>query len=82
LLGLLVETSPITVNASAEAGDGALLGNVLTTALKTLDATPENLAELSTNINGILAKVVGHACYDPHAAVGAARARVSLRVAY
>jgi hypothetical protein len=59
LLGLVVETSPITVNASAEAGNGALLGNVLTTALKTLDATPQNLAQLSTNINGLLAKVVG-----------------------
>ena len=59
LLGLKLETSPITVNASAETGDGLLVGNVLTTALKTLDATPENLAELNTNINGILAKVVG-----------------------
>jgi hypothetical protein len=59
LLGLVLETSPITINASAEAGDGALLGNVLTTALKTLDATPQNLSELNTNINGILAKVVG-----------------------
>ena len=59
LLGLVLETSPITVNASAESGDGALLGNVLTTALKTLDATPENLSELNTSINSILAKVVG-----------------------
>ncbi len=59
LLGLVLETSPITVNASAEIGNGLLLGNVLTTALKTLDATPENLSELNTTINGILAKVVG-----------------------
>jgi hypothetical protein len=59
LLGLKLETSPITINASAETGDGLLVGNVLTTALKTLDATPENLSELNTNINGILAKVVG-----------------------
>ena len=59
LLGLVLETSPIVVNASAAAGDGALLGNVLTTALNTLDATPENLSELNTNINAILAKVVG-----------------------
>ena len=27
--------------------------------LDTLDATPENLAELNNNLNGILAKVVG-----------------------
>ncbi len=59
LLGLVLETSPITVNASAETGNGLLLGNVLTTALNTLDATPENLSELNTTINGILAKVVG-----------------------
>jgi hypothetical protein len=59
LLGLVVETSPITVNASAETGDGLLLGNVLTVALTTLGATPQNIAELNTNINEILAKVVG-----------------------
>jgi hypothetical protein len=59
LLGLVLETSPITVNAIAEVGDGNLLGNVLTTALKTLDATPENLSALSTNVNAVLAKVVG-----------------------
>ena len=59
LLGLVLETSPITVNASAQTGDGLLLGNVLTTALNTLGASPENLSELNTNINGTLAKVVG-----------------------
>jgi hypothetical protein len=59
LLGLMVETSPITVNASAHAGDGALLGNVLTTALKTLDATPQALSSLSTHVNAVLGKVVG-----------------------
>jgi hypothetical protein len=59
LLGLVLETSPITVNASATTGNGELLGNVLTTALKTLDATPQNLSALSTNINDVLAKVVG-----------------------
>ena len=41
LLGLLLQTSPITVNAIAETGDGLLLGNVLTTVLNTLDATPD-----------------------------------------
>jgi hypothetical protein len=59
LLGLKLETSPITVNASASTGDGLLLGNVLTTALKTIDATPQALSDLNTNIDAILAKVVG-----------------------
>jgi hypothetical protein len=59
LLGLVIETSPITVNASAQAGNGALLGNVLTTAVNTLGATPADIAELNTNINEVLAKVVG-----------------------
>ncbi|MBY0229061.1 MAG: hypothetical protein K2W96_07270 [Gemmataceae bacterium] len=59
LLGLQVETSPITVNADAEQGDGKLLGNVLTSLLGTLDATPEKVAQLNNTLNGVLARVVG-----------------------
>ncbi len=59
LLGLLVQTSPITVNATAQTGNGLLLGNILTVVLNTLDATPGNLTALSTNLNALLAKVVG-----------------------
>ncbi len=59
LLGLGLQTSPITVNATAQSGNGQLLGNVLTTALNTLDATPQNLADLSNNLNALLAQVVG-----------------------
>jgi hypothetical protein len=59
LLGLELKTEPITVNASADTGDGLLLGNVLTTALNTLDATPAELTELNGNVNGVLAEVVG-----------------------
>jgi hypothetical protein len=59
LLGLVLQTSAITVDATATTGNGLLLGNVLTTALNTLGATPENLAQLDTHINAILAKVVG-----------------------
>jgi hypothetical protein len=59
LLGLVVQTSPIVVDASAQTGSGLLLGNVLTTALHTLGATPQNLAQLNDHINAILAKVVG-----------------------
>ena len=59
LLGLVVETSPITVNADATEGDGKLLGNVLTSLLGTLDATPEKIAQLNNTLNGVLARVVG-----------------------
>jgi len=59
LLGLILKTTPITVNAAAQTGNGLLLGNVLTTVLNTLGATPANLTALSNNLNAVLAKVVG-----------------------
>ena len=59
LLGLKLETSPITVNANAQEGDGKLLGNVLTSLLGTLDATPDKVAQLNNTLNGVLARVVG-----------------------
>ncbi|HYH67793.1 MAG TPA: VCBS repeat-containing protein, partial [Urbifossiella sp.] len=59
LLGLNLQTDQINVNADAITGNGQLLGNVLTTLLNTLNATPENLTTLSNNINALLAKVVG-----------------------
>jgi hypothetical protein len=59
LLGLVLQSEPITVNATATDGDGLLLGNVLTSVLTTLDATPEELTRLNSTLNTILAKVVG-----------------------
>jgi hypothetical protein len=59
LLGLNLQTDQIDVNADAHTGDGLLLGNVLTTLLNTLNATPDQLTALSNNINTLLAKVVG-----------------------
>jgi hypothetical protein len=59
LLGLVLQTTQIQVNADAQTGDGLLLGNVLTTLLNTLGATPDQLTQLSNNLNGLLAKVVG-----------------------
>ncbi len=59
LLGLLLKTSPITVNAFDQTGDGNLLGNLLDSLLLTIDATPGNLTALSENLNALLAKVVG-----------------------
>ena len=59
LLGLLLKTSPITVNAFDQTGDGYLLGNFLNSLLLTIDATPGNLTALSQNLNALLAKVVG-----------------------
>jgi hypothetical protein len=56
---LLLKTDPITVNATASEGDGLLLGNLLKTALNTLGATQEELTRLNTNLNSVLAKVIG-----------------------
>ena len=54
LLGLMLKTTPITVDVSSREGDGLLLGNVLTSALSTLDATPAELSELSGHVNNVL----------------------------
>src|SRR5205823_6102148 len=59
LLGLLVKTTPITVDAAANTGDGNLLGNLLNSLLNTIDATPGNLTVLSENLNALLAKIIG-----------------------
>jgi hypothetical protein len=59
LLGLQLQTSPITVNADAQQGSGNLLGNVLTSLLNTLGATPDKVAQLNNNLNAVLARVVG-----------------------
>ncbi len=59
LLGLLLQTSPITVNGYAHPGDAQLLGNILTTVLNTVGATRQNLTGLNTNLNRLLADVVG-----------------------
>jgi hypothetical protein len=59
LLGLMLQTSAITVNATSQTGDGELLGNVVKTAFNTLGATQENLSRLDNDLNALLAKVVG-----------------------
>ncbi len=59
LLGLNLKTDEIRVNADAQVGPGELLGNVLTTLLNTLNATPAERERLSNTLNGLLAKVVG-----------------------
>ena len=59
LLGLMLQTSQIQVNANAITGNGELLGNVLTTLLNTLGATPQNLTTLSNDLNALLGKAIG-----------------------
>jgi hypothetical protein len=59
LLGLMLQTSQIQVNADAITGNGELLGNVLTTLLNTLGATPQNLTTLSNDLNAVLGKAIG-----------------------
>lgn len=59
LLGLELQTSPIQVNATNQTGNGDLLGNVVTTLLNTVGATPDNLTTLNQDLNAILGKVIG-----------------------
>jgi hypothetical protein len=59
LLGLLLQTSPITINAANQTGSGDLLGNIGTTLLNTVDATPQNLTTFNNDLNAILGKVIG-----------------------
>ena len=53
LLGLKVQSSPITVTVSAEAGDGKLLGNLLTTVDQVL-----NLDQINAAVNSVLGATV------------------------
>ena len=59
LLGLLLTTDQVAVNADAATGPGDLLGNVLTLLLDTAGATPGQVSALNANLNGILGKVIG-----------------------
>lgn len=59
LLGLLLQTSPIEVTATNQTGNGDLLGNIGTTVLNTVDATPDNLTTFNNDLNAILGKVIG-----------------------
>ncbi len=59
LLGLVLTTDQITVNADAQSGNGDLLGNLLGDLLNTLNATPTQLTTLNNELNALLAKVVG-----------------------
>ena len=58
LLGLILQTSQIQVNASTATGGGDLLGNLLTDLLNTLNATPTELSNLSAELNQLLGTVV------------------------
>lgn len=59
LLGLVLTTDQITVNADAQTGNGNLLGNLLSDLLNTLNSTPQQLTTLNNELNALLAKVVG-----------------------
>lgn len=59
LAGLLLQTSQIQVTAANQTGNGDLLGNIGTTLLHTVDATPQNLTTFNNDLNAILGKVIG-----------------------
>lgn len=59
LLGLTLQTTPISLDTAVGSGPGQLLGNVLTTLQNTQGAVPGQLAAVFANLNAIVAKVVG-----------------------
>jgi hypothetical protein len=59
LLGMNLKTDAIVVDAAANTGDGMLLGNVYAGAMFTIDAGMQSLDDVTTNLNALLAKVVG-----------------------
>ena len=58
LLGMVLRTDRIKVNADVLTGSGDLLGNLLNDLLDTRDATPRNLTDLNDEVNNLLSKVV------------------------
>jgi hypothetical protein len=59
LLGLILQTSTIQVNATAQSGSGQLLGNLLVDLLNSVHASQSDLNTINGDLNGVLAKVVG-----------------------
>lgn len=59
LLGLVLQTSTIEVNATAQSGSGKLLGNLLNGLLNTLSATPDQVSALNAQVNRLLGRVIG-----------------------
>ncbi len=59
LLGLIVQTSTIQVNATAQSANGNLLGNLIYDFLNTAKVSQSDLDTINGDLNGVLAKVVG-----------------------
>ena len=59
LLGLILQTSTIHVDATAQSGNGDLLGNLLFDLLNTLHVTQSDLNTINADLNAVLAKLIG-----------------------
>ncbi len=59
LLGLILQTGTIQVNATAQSGNGDLLGNLLFDILNTAHASQTDLNTINADLNAVLGKVVG-----------------------
>ena len=59
LLGLILKTSTIQVNATSQQGNGNLLGNLLFDVLNSAHITQTDLDTINADLNGVLGKVVG-----------------------
>jgi hypothetical protein len=59
LLGLILQTSTIQVNATTQSGNGNLLGNLINDLLNSVHASQSDLNTINSDLNGVLDEVVG-----------------------
>jgi hypothetical protein len=59
LLGLILQTSTIQVNATAQSANGNLLGNLIVDLLDSVHASQSDLNTINGDLNNLLAEVVG-----------------------
>ncbi len=59
LLGLILQTSTIQVNATSQSANGDLLGNLINDLLNSVHASQSDLNTINSDLNGVLDKVIG-----------------------
>lgn len=59
LLGLILQTSTIQVNATSQSANGNLLGNLINDLLDSVHASQSDLNTINSDLNGVLDKVIG-----------------------
>lgn len=59
LLGLILQTSTIQVNATSQSANGDLLDNLINDLLNSVHASQSDLNTINSDLNGVLDKVIG-----------------------